>query len=880
MARFRLPFSTPRQLQQDIDDELAFHLSISAKAHEQQGLSPTDARASAEARLGDLPELRGALYRIDRRSAREKSVMTWLDELRRDLRFSFRRTCRRPLLFVLIIATLAIGTGTVMTFFGAADAILLRPLALTEPDRVMTIWRSPAGNPEIRTGLAIGTVMDLAEESRTFSTIASAEPYGYAFVVDGEARMIDAWRVTEGFFDVFRTRPYAGRLLERTDFDPASPPTMVVGYEFFQTYLGGDLSTVGGTALLDGEAYTVAGVLPADFLTTEPSQLFTTLAITGEAREDRRSDYHYTFGRLRQGATPAVGLEDLRDVARRSDARIAGPQAVRDVQIIPLADAIFGPFRAGLGLLALGAILLLAMAATNAAGLMVADTLDRYRELTIRASVGAGRGRIIRQLMTESTVFALTAGMAGFALGVAGLRAFQRWAPADLPRIADVGVDFRVASIAAAAVLMLALSVGLLLARLVSRTDLAEALKESASPWDGHAGRGTRLLLVGTQVALASILLGGGGLLIRSWMVLQAEDQGYIATGVVGMEAHVWQFFPTAAARTSFGLRAVEILTSQPDVESAALASSLPLAPPIGNERARISRPGTGEDLNFRAVVGSPGIFDLLRVPVIQGNGFGPEHGDTGEPVVVLSRAAASMLFPGEDPLGQIVEVSYSAPPQPRRVVGVVGDVRFGSPAARGEPTLYLPHTQAPTGSVYLTVRYPEATTTFGAFGALRELVPGASDPSAVPLGEIADLGRLLREATAPRRFSTLLLSAFSAVALLLTAVGLFGLLAQNVRVRLKELGIRMAIGARPGSLRKMILGEGLRLAGVGVVAGILSLLFLSNLFGRILYGIPPHDPVTIGSVTLLMLTVAVVASWWPAAQATRIDPGRVMRSE
>lgn len=876
MSRFRLPFATPRQLREDIDDELAFHLAASAEAYERAGLSAEEARARAEARLGPLPTLRQALFAMDHRSARETRRMDWLADFRHDLGFSVRRVRHRPMLFALIVATLALGTGAVTTFLGAADAVLLRPLPLAEPDDVVTLWRAPASNPDVRTGLAPGTVADLAEETQTFAAIAAAEPYGYDMPVDGVPTAFGAWRVTPGFFDVFRVAPLLGRLFGIQDFAGGGQPVVVVSHAFFLARLGGDSAAVGRTISLDGSPYLVVGVLRPDFPVVQGRSLFTPMVIAGEARESRRSDYFSAFGRLRPGISLTAGTGDLQELARRSDARIVGPQTVRDLHVVPLTDALFGSVRTGLGLLALGAVLLLLMAAANAAGLMVADTLDRRHELTVRASVGAGRGRILRQLATEAVALALAAGLAGFGVGVLGLRAFRRWAPAELPRLAELTVDWRLMGIVAVAVLVLALVMAVLPARLVARTGLHAALTHGAGHGGGRFGRQLRLGLVATQVALASLLLGAGGLLVRSWLALQKEDQGYRAEGLVAIESHLWQYFPTPAARVAFAEHAVTSLSARPGVADAALISSLPLAPGIGNEQARVSRPGLEQDLATRAVVGTPRLFAVTGMSVVRGRGFEPGDRGDSEMVVVLSQAAAEMLFAGSDPVGEMLFVSYGGPPVSRRIVGVVGDARYTSPAEPAEPAVYLPHAQAPTGSVYLVTRHTAIGTTTipDALAALRELVPGASLDGAI------DLGVLLRSTMAPRRFAMLLLGAFAAVALGLTAVGLFGVLAQGVRARRQELGIRLAVGAWPGAVRNMVLREGLMVTGQGVAAGLAALLLLSGLLRQVLYGVPVHDPTTLIGVVVIVLGVATFASWGPALLATRVDPIQVLRRE
>lgn len=876
MARFRLPFPTPRQLHQDIDDELAHHLSISAEDHQRLGLSADEARATAAARLGNLAQLHRALYLIDHRSTQEKRLLTWLADLHHDLVFSLRRMRRRPLLFALILVTLAVGTGTVLTFFGAADIILLRPLPITNPAEVMTLWRAPVSDPELRTGLAAGTVADLAEESTTFATIAAAEPYAFDIVADGNNISIGTWRVTEGFFDILNLRPHLGRPFQSSDYIAGGAPVVIASHTFWSTRLNADPAIVGQTIGLDGVPVTLVGVLPPEFPYAEGRHLYTPLVIADGSRQNRVADYFLAYGRLKPGTAPAAGRAELETLASRSDARITGTQTPREIQLIPLTDALLGSVRTSLGLLALGALLLLVMTATSAAGLMVADTLDRQQELTVRTSLGAGRGRIIRQLLTEAVLLSVAAGAAGFAVGVLGLQAFKRWAPVSLPRIAELGIDPRLVMIALGVILLLGAFIGLLPARMVATADLQSSLKESGGFGAGRSGRRARLILVGTQVALASTLLGVGGLLVRSWMALQAEDQGYQAQGVLGFEAHVWQYFPTAADRGGFGWQAPEYLTSLPGVESAALISSLPLAPDVGNDQARISRRGEGQNLSLFAVVGSADVFTTMGIGVVEGRGFGRDDRGDGEPLVVVSQAAADLLFPGRSAVGEVVEVSYSGPPLERRIVGVVSDVRFKSTAQPGLPTVYVPHSQAPTGSFYLITRHaePTAAATAEVQAGLQVLVPGAS------VGEVVNLGALQYQAGGPRRFAVLLLTSFAGIALALAAVSIFGLLAQGVRSRRQELGVRMAVGAWPTELRNMVLAEGLRLTGFGVAVGIAALLLGSGLLRTVVYGVPVNDPLTLGGVVVLVMLVAAVASWWPALQATRVDPIQVLRRE
>lgn len=877
MPRFRFPFPRSHELHRDIEDELEFHLEQAIAALEREGASPAEARAEANARLGARAELHAALFRIDHRSMLRSRLMATTHEFTADVRFALRRLRRRPTLGVVTVLTLALGIGTALTFLAATDAILIRPLPIHDPDGAVTLWRTSAADAAVRTGLAPGTIRDLAEETATFAAVAGAQPYSHSIERDGEPVSIGTWRVTEGFFDVLHATPAAGRLLAAEDFVAGAPPTLVVSFDFWQSWLGGDPSAVGRYERLDGDPYLVVGVLPPDFPYAEGRQFYAPHVVRGAERESRLADYWSAYARLRPGVELPAAAAELRMLAARSDARAPASSAPRGLDIVPLSDALLGAVRARLGLLLVAALLLLAMATANASSLMVADTMGRSRELAVRASVGAGRGRIVRQLVTEAAVLALAAGMLGTALGAAGLRLFRAWAPSSVPRLAELGVDGRVVGIGALVTIAIAALVGVAAARGAATADLHDALKEAADGGGTVHARRFRALLVTTQVALAMLLLSSGGLLLRSWIQLSSVDQGYRAAGVVGIESHVWGAFPTPTARAEFGRELTTRLAQLPGVEAAAIATTLPLAPTIGREDIELRRTGTSDVVSAFTVVGTPGLLDVLGITLVKGRGFADTDDAAGERVVILGASAARRLFPDRDAVGETIELADTpARSGPRRVIGVARDARFQSLERPAALTVYLPHAQEPSGSLYLTVR-----TTGSAPAALpalrravRELLPAAA------LNEVVLLEDETRRASTPRRFAALLVSSFSVVALVLTAVGVFGLLAQLVRLRQRELGVRLALGAWPAQLRRMVVREGLRLTGVGVGIGLALFVLGSGVLRSQLYEVPVRDPVTLGLVTLILLAAAACSSWWPGTLATRVDPMRSLRAE
>ena len=580
------------------------------------------------------------------------------------------------------------------------------------------------------------------------------------------------------------------------------------------------------------------------------------------------------------GSPPGASLDaarsELTALAARSDARGPATERPRAIQAVRLADTLLGDLRGRLGLLALAAFLLLLMAAANASSLMIADTMGRQRELAVRASVGAGRERIMRQLLTESVLLALGAGAIGVFLGSWGLRLFREWAPSTMPRLGELQPDLRLVAIAIALTVVLALIVGAASARIASTTDLASALKNSADGAGGSRGRRFRSVLVATQVALAVLLLSSGGLLLRSWIALVATDQGYSAAGVIGIENHVWGTYRTPAAQIAFADQLTDRLEAVPGVIAAAVATDLPLAPAIGGETAEARRVGAAESTQLHGLTVSNGYFAALEIALVEGRLFSADDRATSEPVTVLSLSAARRLFPDGEALDRYVDLTApGVPASRRRVVGIVADARYTSLETAPDASLYAPFAQLPTGSLYFVGRHrgDAAAALRSIREAIREVMPGGA------LNEVVLLDEVQQQAATPRRFALLLLLSFSGVALALTGVGLFGLLAQVVRLRERELGIRLALGAWPAHLRSLLLREGLRLAASGFAFGTITFLALSGALRGVLYGVPARDPLTIVGVATLMLVVTAASCWWPATLATRVDPLKALNA-
>lgn len=841
---------------------------------ESRGMTRDEARGEARRRLGDVGAARRAMLREDRRFERSLRMRTTLHSLRDDLRFAVRGFLARPVFTLLTVLTLAAGIATATTFFGAIDSILLQPIALDEPDRVFEVWGVDAELADSRQGLAPANVRDIRERSRAFSAFAAGQPHSFDIVGPAGPMSANAWIVSPDFFAVLATRPFVGRLFGPPDFEPGAEPVVVTTHAFWVSHTGADPAAVGRTVELDGVPHTLVGVLPPDF-PVRSRDLLVPRAAGAELWESRTASFFTGFARLASGENAETGRADLDAVA--AGLAVDYPEANRGLglDMEGLRESLVAGAGPGLWLLFAAAILILVVALVNAAGLLLAEAAGRTRELAMRAAVGAGQGRLMRQLLTETALLAAVAALVAVPLATSGLGLFRAFSPPDTPRIDELGLDLRVGAFAVLVTFVSALVVGLVPSLRIARPDLYEILKPG-----GRSGTLTpatarlRSILVGTEVAIAVILLVGGGLLLRSWVRVQGLEQGYDPRGVEAVEIHFWQFHEDAGGRAQFIADAVRRLEETPGVDRAMAASSLPLAEQIGNEDGEVGLPGDAQRIAARWLTVTPGYFDAMGIEIVEGRPFDATDDLDAERVIVLNSAAALRLFGGESAVDRTLIAGSADAPVEIRVVGVVADVRHTDLETEAEPTIYSAHQQTPAGSMYLAVRTSGAPGLPILRSSLAEL-----QPSLVVSGTVS-LEERMRVAGQPRRFSLMLLSGLGAIALLLTVVGLFGHLSHSVRTREHELGVRLALGAWPARLIRAVLGQGLTLVAIGAASGVLLAYGLSRFMTVLLYQVAPSDPLTFVVAALLVMTVGAAACYLPARRVSRVDPAVALRVE
>jgi putative ABC transport system permease protein len=690
--------------------------------------------------------------------------------------------------------------------------------------------------------------------------------------------------VTEGFFDVFGVRPLRGRTFRPEDHRVGAAPVAVLGYRLWQQRFGADPAVVGRALSLDEGAFTVVGVLPAQFqpglMTTAGERgLWVPKTITEHERRVRGSAWWSVAGRLKPGATVAQAQADMDSIAAGLGREHPRTNGAVGVNVQPLRTHLAGERGPALVILWASVAVVLAVACANVAGLLLARGAERHHEFAIRAALGAGRARLLRQLVAEGLLLALLGALGGLLLSRWGVQGLVALLPPDLPRLDEVRVQGRVLAFTAALAVVSGTFFGLAPAARLLWRDLGLR----SGPRTATAGRGGReagaALVVG-EVALALVLLAGAGLLVRSFLALRSVDPGFRAGEVLMLQVFAWDRNATPERRSEFFTRTLERVAALPGVAAAGAVSSLPFAA----VDHRIDSPllidgrtvAPGDEPSTFVTIATPDYLRAAGIPLRRGRWFGAEDHGRSAPVVVVNEAAARRHWPGQDPVGANVTVRWQGRPIRAQIVGVAGEVRHGALDREPRPEVFLPHAQVPTGTMCYVVR------TAGVGTASVEEVKAAIrtvDPLQA-FYQTASLDDLVSRSLAPRRFGALLLGGLAAAGVALAATGLYALIAFSTRVRTREIGVRLALGAGRADILRMVVGRGMALVGAGVVIGLAGALALGRFVRGLLFGVGPADPLTLAGVSLLLLAVSGAAALASARAASRLDPLEALRAE
>jgi putative ABC transport system permease protein len=815
-----------------------------------------------------------------------------METLLQDVRFGARTLLRNPAFAFVAVVTLALGVGANAAIFSVVNAVLLRPLPWGEPDRVVTIWSRWTAFD--KTWVSDGEVNDYRREAKTLAAVGAWDEGAVNLTGDGNPERIASGTVTANLFSVLGVQPVRGRAFTPQEDVPNGPRVAIIGYGLWQRRYAGDPGIVGRSIPIDGESYQVVGIMPKDFVLPTDFQSPTPTAIWLPAQWDGASADHgnhgyYAAARLADGVTVEQASEELHAITQRWIERGLYPKPMQyDALVLPLRADVLGTMRRAVWLLfgAVGFLLLIACA--NVANLLLARGEARQREIAARVALGAGRLRILRQLVTEGAVLAAAGAAVGLLLAFSMLRLISWWNPGNIPRLEHAAVDARVLLFTLALTLLTTFVFSLAPAVRLLRSDLTDAIKQgSANATVGSARQRFRSALIVAQMALAVMLLVGAGLMIRTLWSLQHIDLGFNPTGVLTMRLSLPRAsYATDADVSGFYTRLVEEVKTVPGVSEAGAARVLPLASTIGDFGLRVDGyvppPGTNAKGDWQIV--TPGYIEAMGEQIARGRTLLASDTATSQLVGLINEEMARKYWAGRDAVGGRFRIGSSAMRPWITVVGIVKSVRHNGVAGVVKEKFYIPHTQwaASVGSANNMRAMTLVVRTSGRPAVLSAPVRAAIarlDP-ALPVADVRSMDDVVSSAMSTPRFTGLLLGAFALLALILSAVGIYGLLSFLVSRRTREIGIRVAIGADRGRVLALVLRNAAVLAVSGAIAGTVGALALTRLLQKLLHGVTPHDPATLAASAAALIAVALAASAVPAWRASRVNPVVALRSD
>ncbi len=812
-----------------------------------------------------------------------------------DLRYALRMLRKNPGFTATALVALALGIGATTAIFSIVNTVLLKPLTFPDPDRIVTFFMTTPGGPSYGGSATRFNVW--RQQTQALQDVSAYEYAGANLNLTGEAfpEQIHGIRVSADYFRLLGAPVILGRTFTAEEDRPNGGRAVVLSYGLWQRHFAGDPHMIGKTISLSGAPYVVVGIVGPGFNTELDTPPEVWLPFQIDPASVDHAQYFSVIARLKPGVTLAMAKAQLQlaaDEFRRKFPNMMGPRDGFSVQ--PYPEAIVSEVRSSLLVLAGAVGFVLLIACANVANLLLVRATGRKREIALRAAVGASRGRIVRQLLTESVVLSVLGGALGLGLGLVGVRALVAMNPGDIPRIGEHGaaiaLDWRLVLFTISLSLLTGVFFGLIPALDISRTDLSTALNQSG----GRSGTGfrqnkTRSLLVISEVALALVLLVGAALLIRTFVALRAVNPGFDAHNVLTMRMSLGgSRFSKTSAVNQLVQNAVQRMEALPGVSSAAASYSLPLEGGFGVPFNIVGRTAASGRYDGRGWIGiSPHYFDVFKIPVVRGRAFNQGDDAAGAPVAIVNEALVRQFWPKGDPIGERVLLGKGYGPEfeepERQIVGIAADVHDYGLNRNPAPMVYVPMAQVTDGITALANRASRIVW------MLRTEVPPDSLRSAIakelekasgglPVADVRTMEEVRSESTARADFNMTLLTLFGAAALLLAVIGIYGLMAYSVRQRTREIGIRLALGAEARWVRNMVVGEGMRLALIGVAIGVAAAFGLARLLASFLFGVKAWDPLVFVAVPLLLGASALGAVWFPARRAARTDPAEALR--
>jgi putative ABC transport system permease protein len=862
----------------EIAEELRVHIEHRADDLERTGLPRAEAERRARLEFGGFEKFR--------EECREASGGYWFETLLQDTHFGLRMLRKSPGFTVVAVLTLALGIGANTAIFSVVNAVLLRPLPFPQAKQLVAITEANSQFGD-NAGSSYPNFAAWRDQNRSFSDVAGYQFHQLTLTGNGEPAVLDTVVTTPSLFSVLQIRPLAGRALSEEDGKQGAAPVVILSENLWRKRFGQDPHIIGKAITLDMRPYTVIGIMPASFHypVSMPNQdIWIPLRqdpLFGKWTERQGGHWLRVIARLRPNVSLEQAQTELNTIFTRHLKQFPDDNPNWTVHLIPLHQMVVGNVKSPLIVLlcAVGFVLLIACA--NIANLMLARATSRSREMAVRMALGADRKRITRQLLTESAMLGLLGGVSGLVLAWCGVRALMSLLPAGLPQLHAVRVDGFVLMFALVLSLAASLVFGLAPVFLAAMSDPQVNLREGGRAGEARGPLRARSILAVTEVALAMVLLVAAGLLMRSFLMLTSVNPGFEAQRVVKADISLPQFqYSTPQQWSAFTDQLLMRLQSRPGMQDSAIVVPLPIVNGFVNLGFSIVGhaplpPGVSLTANY--VAATPKYFSVMEVPLLRGRLFGENDSASTPRVALISATLAKRYFPNENPLGRQIVIGF--PPNgdaPREIVGIVGDVRDVSLSDNPGPMVYVPFAQAPFWGGEVVVRSTLGVADIAS--AIRQET--ASIDKGLPVTEIEALSEAVSASVAAPRFRTWVLGLFGAMALALAAVGIFGVVSYSVSRRTQEIGIRMALGATPGNVGRLVIGESAKLVLLGLAVGVPASLVLTRFLSTLLFGVHSTDPITFTGVALLLVLVALVAAYIPARRAMRVEPTVALRYE
>jgi predicted permease len=874
----------------ELTEEIASHLQLHIDDNLSAGMSLAEARRQAVLKFGGIESSKEAY--------RDRAGLPFLETLFQDVRFAFRMLGKNPGFTAVAVLTLALGIGASTAVFSLVNAVLLKPLPYPNSERIVFPWRqSPQGLNLGYTEIPWGRpeFLFVAQESKAFESLGAFLSDSFNLTGSGDPVRLDGLRASAGFFPALGVSPLLGRTFTTDEDQPGHQHTVVLGDQLWRDRFGADPAILGRTLELNDEGYTVIGVMPLDFVFpraeempggftfAREAQLWIPLALSHAPRIPAEDDLLAVVGRLKPGTTIAQGQAEMNLLTQRLEAQNPRGKGWFNSRITPLSRQVAGDTRRPLLLILCAVGVVLLIACSNVASLLLTRSLGRKREFTLRASLGANNHRLIRQLLTESLLLATFSGFLGILLAEAAIHFIKILGPSNIPRLGETNLDLRVLAFALGVSFLSGILFGLAPAIAASRKNLIECLKESGQrSGESHANAKLRNALLVAEVALAFVLVIAAGLLTQSFLHLLNVDPGFAPDRVLTFELSLpGSKYPDQPHTTVLYQNVLQKLRSTPGIESAGIIETLPMGGATESTGIRI--PGhipanKNETPYSNYTIASPGYFSTVGTPLLCGRDFLESDTADSLPVTIINSAMAKKYWPGGDPLGK--QVGPGSPLYPAAtIIGIIADTKRLSLREEPAPEMFVLYNQKVwpsllTMDVVLRTKINPGSASSSAREAVRSVDPD------LPLAKIATLETLVDDSVTQQRFAMLVLGAFGVLALVLASIGMYGVISYSTMQRTQEIGIRMALGAQRRTILAMVLNHGGRLAALGIAIGFVAALAMTHVIASFLYGVQPADPATFAAVALLLSAVALLACYLPARRAMRVDPTIALRYE